>query len=300
MVACVSRGISSIRSSWEILYQRRFPNRFMRWSSHFAPQHTNGLIWTCWYTDTTLFEIAHAVLKASWSVEMKHCIIRCLLCRILTSRGLRCYPEMLDHSECSCPYKFHNGSFFFSVYNLSSSWTLLMWIQDVLFQTNGVVFPLTNYTSFPHSHCVRVTAASATNTYKKLAEFTWCRQVKSNMSVIVSRCGAGHWCEVSVCTSMLKWMHQKAATSCINLVAAPFYFSVPWIISSGAPHPHRKHRMWTPQVVTCGWIQMRVSFVCMDSLCMSSCVDNMNQRWPLASAHIALIIQGGCCCLFFY
>lgn len=44
MVACVSRGISSIRSSWEILYQRRFPNRFMHWSSRFAPQHTNGLI----------------------------------------------------------------------------------------------------------------------------------------------------------------------------------------------------------------------------------------------------------------
>lgn len=258
MVACVSRGISSIRSSWEILYQRRFPNRFMRWSSRVAPQHTNGLIWTCWYTDTTLFKIARALLKASWSVKMKHCIIRCLLCRVLTWKVCSATPRCSIIPSVGVLTNSSMGHSFFSACSLSSSWALLMWMQDVLFQTSGVVFPRTNYTSFPHSHCVRVTAASATNTYKKLAEFTWCRQVKSNMSGIVSRCGAGHWCEVSVCTSMLKWMHQKAATSCINLVAAPFYFSVPWIISSGAPHPHTKHRLWTPQVVTCGWIQMRV------------------------------------------
>lgn len=41
-----------------------------------------------------------------------------------------------------------------------------------------------------------------THKKKKLAEFTWSRQVKSNMSVIVSRCGTGHWCEVSVCVRL--------------------------------------------------------------------------------------------------
>lgn len=66
---------------------------------------------------------------------------------------------------------------------------------------------------------------------KKLAKFTWCRQVKSNTSVIVSRCGTGQRCEVSLCAPMLKWVHQKVPTSCINPASAPFHSSLSWIIS---------------------------------------------------------------------
>lgn len=73
-------------------------------------------------------------------------------------KGLLCYPEMLDNSDAPrvltnsnvghlIAYQVH--VFFFSMYGLSAFLILLMWMQDVLFQTSGVVFPLTNYTSFP-------------------------------------------------------------------------------------------------------------------------------------------------------
>lgn len=108
MVACVSRGISSICSSWEILYQRRFPNRFMHWSLRFSLQHTNGLICSGWYTDTTLFNIACAVLTASWSVEIKHCITP-------LSASLSIHESSVVqawHAWCSsCFLKFLCGSF---------------------------------------------------------------------------------------------------------------------------------------------------------------------------------------------
>lgn len=82
-----------------------------------------------------------------------------------------------------------------------------------------VYFPLTNYTSLPHCHRVRVTAASAANTWRKLAEVTWCTQVKSNASRSVSRCG--HWCD---CVSHVETNTPESAHFLYNFSCCFLFF----------------------------------------------------------------------------
>lgn len=136
--------------------------------------------------------------------------------------------------------------FFLPVYSLSICQPLLMWMQDVLFQTSGVVFPLTNYTSFPHSHCVRVTAACATNTLKKKVgrvHLVQAGQVKHECNRLQMWHRSLVW---GVC--MLKWMHQKVPTSCINVVCSLSFLGVlDYIIKS--THPDTIHGVLAPQVV---------------------------------------------------
>lgn len=77
-------------------------------------------------------------------------------------------------------------------------------VLRVSFHTGRALFLRTNCTSFPHSHRVGVTSAyppppppPATGARKKFNLGAW--RSSQNMSVIVSRCGTGQCCEVSVC-----------------------------------------------------------------------------------------------------
>lgn len=90
----------------------------------------------------------------------------------------RC-PEMLDNSDAARVLRnstvghliaFQLSFFFSFCVRPVKLLILLMCTRDVLFQTSGVVFRLTNYTSFPRSRCVRVTTASATNIKKKVGK----------------------------------------------------------------------------------------------------------------------------------
>lgn len=73
---------------------------------------------------------------------------------------------------------------------------------------------------------------------KKLAEFTWCRQVKTNMSVIRSRCGTGRWCEVSVCVRVYVKMNASESTHFLyklSLCSLSFLCALDYIIKNTPP-----------------------------------------------------------------
>lgn len=166
---------------------------------------------------------------------MKHCIIRCLLCRVRTWKVCCDTPICLIIQtvlmSLQIPLWVILKAFFFLCTACQAAG--FFWCEYKMFYFRRAescsLWLITH--DFPTATVSGSPLPLQQTHKKKLAEFTWCRQVKSNMSVIVSRCDTGHWCEVSVCASMLKWMHQKVPASCINLVSAPFHSSVPWIIS---------------------------------------------------------------------
>lgn len=149
--------------------------------------------------------------------KMKHCIIPPSALPRPHMKGSLCFPEMLDNSDSprvltnsimghfesiSAPFFFlphppllctacQAAGFFWCEYKMfyfRRAESCSLWLITHHFPTatvSGSPLPL-----------------QQTHKKKKLAEFTWSRQVKSNMSVIVSRCGTGHWCEVSVCVRL--------------------------------------------------------------------------------------------------
>lgn len=233
MVACVSRGISSICSSWEILYQRRFPNRFMHWSPRFSPQHTNGLICSGWYADTTLFNIACAVLTASWSGEIKHCITP-------LSASLSIHESSVVqawHAWCSsCLLKFLCGSFdsksssrfvsFFCVCVQPSH--CRSFVMFYFRQAESCFLGLITH----HFCAVAVSGSplSLQQAHKEVGRvhLEQAGQVKHECNCFQMWHRSVVW---GVCVCVLKPTHQKVPTSCINLVSAASHSSVPWIIS---------------------------------------------------------------------
>lgn len=153
-------------------------------------------------------------------------------------KGLLCYPEMLDNSNAPRVLKnsdqghliaYQVGAFIFlcaacqsarffsyKMFNFRRAASCSLWLIAHHFPTatvSGSPLPLQQ-------------------THKKVGRVHLVQsgQVKHECNCFQMWHRSLVW-GVCVCTSMLKWTHQKVPTSCINLVSAPFHSSVPWIVS---------------------------------------------------------------------
>lgn len=157
-------------------------------------------------------------------------------------KGLLCYPEMLDNSDALhvltnsnvghlIAYQMLCFFFFFLCTACQAAW--FFWCEYKKFYFRRVescsLRLITHH--FPTA-TVSGSPLPLQQTHKKVGRVHMVHtgQVKHECNCFQMLHRSLVW-GVCVCASMLKWMHQKVPTSCINLVSAPFHSSVPWIIS---------------------------------------------------------------------
>lgn len=152
-------------------------------------------------------------------------------------KGLLCYPEMLDNSDAPRVLTNSNVAHLIayqaslSVHSLSSHW--FFWCEYKMFYFRWAascsLWLITH--QFP-TVTVSGSPLPLQQTHKKVGRvhLVQAGQVKHECNCFHMWHRSLVW-GVCVCASMLKWMHQKAPTSCINLVSVLFHSSVPWIIS---------------------------------------------------------------------